>query len=149
MPGLGNEVINELRGAFMLDVGIDPIRFTVKMESVINIIAKTLERYRLRDKMVVVLFDDIDKYTVMYGHRVLEAVVNAVSDVIRRRNASMKAIFMASDQVAVNVINRVGPKGGLSPYLIWNCRGRRLKMLLVRFRRSSGLGVLTWTCFGS
>ena len=143
MPGLGNEVINELRDAFMLDVGIDPIRFTVKMESVINIIAKTLERYRLRDKMVVVLFDDIDKYTEMYGHGVLEAVVNAVSDVIRRRNASMKAIFMVSDQVAVNIINRVGPKGGLSPYLIWNCRGRRLKMLLVGFRRSSGLGVLT------
>jgi len=120
MPGLGNEVINELRDAFTLDVGINPIRFTVKMENVIDIIAKTLERYRLSDKMVVVFFDDIDKYTEMYGHGVLEAVVNAVSNVIRRRNASMKAIFMVSDQVAVNVINRVGPKGGLSPYLIWN-----------------------------
>ncbi len=120
LPGLSNEVINELRGALMLEVGLDPIRFTVKMENIIDTIAKMLERYRLGDKMVVVFFDDIDKYTEMYGHGVLEAVVNAVSDVTRRRNASMKVIFMVSDQVAVNAINRVGPKGGLSPYLLWN-----------------------------
>jgi len=79
----------------------------------------------------------------------LEAVVNAVSDVIRRRNASMKAIFMVSDQVAVNIINRVGPKGGLSPYLIWNLPRKAFEDVVSEVSEKLGVRVLTWTCFGS
>jgi hypothetical protein len=57
--------------------------------------------------MIVVFLDDVDEYVKRLGYDVLEAVANAIPDIIRREGVKMQVVFMVSDQAAADVVNKV------------------------------------------
>jgi len=120
IPGLGIDVIQELEGVANINLSMDPLSLSMNLVKPILILARAVRSYGLRDKRIVVVYDDIDRFLRKYGYEVLDAVANKIPDVIREHDVWVKALFMVSDQAAVNMAMRVSPKGGMRPYLLWN-----------------------------
>ena len=120
VPGLGIDTIQELEGAVNISLSMDPISLGMNLVKPILILARAVRSYGLRDKRIVVVYDDIDRFLRKYGYEMLDAVANKIPDLIREHDVWVKALFMVSDQAAVNMAMRVSPKGGMKPYLLWN-----------------------------
>ncbi|MCG2869855.1 MAG: ATP-binding protein, partial [Vulcanisaeta sp.] len=120
VPGLGIDTIQELEGAINISLSMDPISLGMNLVKPILILARAVRSYGLRDKRIVVVYDDIDRFLRKYGYEMLDAVANKIPDLIREHDVWVKALFMVSDQAAVNMAMRVSPKGGMKPYLLWN-----------------------------
>jgi len=121
VPGLGIDVIRELEDAANVNVSMDPITLGIKLIKPVTVLARALRNHSLRDKRVIVVYDDIDRFLRKYGgYEMLEAVANKIPDIIREHDVWVKALFTVSDQAAVNVVRRLGGKGGMRVYLLWN-----------------------------
>ncbi|MCG2867663.1 MAG: GGDEF domain-containing protein, partial [Vulcanisaeta sp.] len=121
VPGLGIDVIRELEDAANVNVSMDPITLGIKLIKPVTVLARALRNHSLRDKRVIVIYDDIDRFLRKYGgYEMLEAVANKIPDIIREHDVWVKALFTVSDQAAVNVVRRLGGKGGMRVYLLWN-----------------------------
>jgi hypothetical protein len=121
VPGLGLDVIRELEDIASVNVGMDPITLGIKLIRPVTVLARALRNHGLRDKRVIVIYDDIDRFLRRYGgYEMLEAVANKIPDVIREHDVWVKALFTVSDQAAVNVVRKLGGKGGMRVYLLWN-----------------------------
>jgi len=121
VPGLGIDVIRELEDAANVNVSMDPITLGIKLIKPVTVLARALRNHSLRDKRVIVIYDDIDRFLRKYGgYEMLEAVTNKIPDIIREHDVWVKALFTVSDQAAVNVVRRLGGKGGMRVYLLWN-----------------------------
>ncbi len=73
-----------MKNVFNLDINLGPIGFSIKLGNAIYVLAEVVKRYGLDDRMIVVFLDDVDKYVKRLGYDVLEAVANAIPDIIRR-----------------------------------------------------------------
>jgi len=66
----------------------------------------------------------------------LMAAANAIADKIVHeyipRRLWVKVIFAVSDNAASRELDRLGSKGGYTPYLLWNLRRGRLGRLWMR-----------------
>jgi energy-coupling factor transporter ATP-binding protein EcfA2 len=121
VPGLGIDVIRELEDAANVNVSMDPITLGIRLIKPVTVLARALRNHSLRDKRVIVIYDDIDRFLRKYGgYEMLEAVTNKIPDIIREHDVWVKALFTVSDQAAVNVVRRLGGKGGMRVYLLWN-----------------------------
>ncbi|MFP3303343.1 MAG: ATP-binding protein [Caldivirga sp.] len=121
VPGLGIDVIRELEDAANVNVSMDPITLGIKLIKPVTVLARALRNHSLRDKRVIVVYDDIDRFLRKYGgYEMLEAVANKIPDIIREHDVWVKALFTVNDQAAVNVVRRLGGKGGMRVYLLWN-----------------------------
>ncbi|MFP3258569.1 MAG: ATP-binding protein [Caldivirga sp.] len=121
VPGLGIDVIRELEDAANVNVSMDPITLGIRLIKPVTVLARALRNHSLRDKRVIVIYDDIDRFLRKYGgYEMLEAVANKIPDIIREHDVWVKALFTVSDQAAVNVVRRLGGKGGMRVYLLWN-----------------------------
>jgi AAA+ ATPase superfamily predicted ATPase len=121
VPGLGIDVLRELEDAANVNVSMDSITLGIKLIKPVTILARALRNHSLRDKRVIVVYDDIDRFLRKYGgYEMLEAVANKIPDIIREHDVWVKALFTVSDQAAVNVVRRLGGKGGMRVYLLWN-----------------------------
>jgi Archaeal ATPase. len=121
VPGLGIDILRELEDAANVNVSMDPITLGIKLIKPVTVLARALRNHSLRDKRVIVVYDDIDRFLRKYGgYEMLEAVANKIPDIIREHDVWVKALFTVSDQAAVNVVRRLGGKGGMRVYLLWN-----------------------------
>ncbi|MDT7902723.1 MAG: ATP-binding protein [Caldivirga sp.] len=121
VPGLGIDILRELEDAANVNVSMDPITLGIKLIKPVTVLARALRNHSLRDKRVIVIYDDIDRFLRKYGgYEMLEAVANKIPDIIREHDVWVKALFTVSDQAAVNVVRRLGGKGGMRVYLLWN-----------------------------
>ncbi len=152
IPNLSDDVINQLKNVFNLDINLGPIGFSIKLGNAIYVLAEVVKRYGLDDRMIVVFLDDVDKYVKRLGYDVLEAVANAIPDIIRREGVKMQVVFMVSDQAAADVVNKVGPKGGLTPYLLWNLPRRAFEEVINEISEKTGVEYvdtdLLWNLLG-
>jgi len=144
------EIANELSKSLNnLTMGTTYLGIIIALRDIITSVIKIIERYNLHDKKVVVIYDDIDKYVgkhdqdalmaaanvvVIYDdidkyvgkhdQDALMAAANAIADKIVNeyipRRLWVKVIFAVSDNAATRELDRLGSKGGYTPYLLWN-----------------------------
>jgi len=123
IPGLGEDVhkqlINALKGLTTEVVTrYAAISLGDVVGNLIDVAKRFIEEHRLRDKTVVLFLDDVDKYVTDYI--ALYKVANAMADEINWSKIPILAFFTVSDNAATKTLNRLVPKGGYSPYLLWN-----------------------------
>jgi len=123
IPGLGEDVhkqlINALKGLTTEVVTrYAAISLGDVVGNLIDVAKRFIEEHRLRDKTVVLFLDDVDKYVTDYI--ALYKVANAMADEINWSKIPILAFFTVSDNTATKTLNRLVPKGGYSPYLLWN-----------------------------
>ena len=151
VPGLGIDILRELEDA--VNVSMDPITLGIKLIKPVTILARALRNHSLRDKRVIVIYDDIDRFLRKYGgYEMLEAVANKIPDIIREHDVWMKALFTVSDQAAVNVVRRLGGKGGMRVYLLWNLPRQAFVEVINEVAELAGAedvnSELLWNLFG-
>ncbi|MFP3237284.1 MAG: ATP-binding protein [Vulcanisaeta sp.] len=130
--GVIGEIANELSKSLNnLTIGTTYLGITIALRDIITSIIKIIERYNLRDKKVVVIYDDIDKYVGKHDQDALMAAANAIADKIVHeyipRRLWVKVIFAVSDNAASRELDRLGSKGGYTPYLLWNLPKRAFR----------------------
>jgi len=127
IPGLGEDVhkqlINALKGLTTEVVTrYAAISLGDVVGNLIDVAKRFIEEHRLRDKTVVLFLDDVDKYVTDYI--ALYKVANAIADQIPwlfiEKRISILVFLTVSDNAATKTLNRLVPKGGYSPYLLWN-----------------------------
>jgi len=123
IPGLGENVHKQLINALKeLTTEVVTRYASISLGDVVGVlvdaISQLVEEHRLRDKTVVLFFDDVDKYVRDYT--ALYKVANAIADEINWSKIPILAFFTVSDNAATKTLNRLVPKGGYSPYLLWN-----------------------------
>ncbi|KUO80897.1 MAG: hypothetical protein AT718_06370 [Vulcanisaeta sp. JCHS_4] len=123
IPGLGEDVhkqlINALKGLTTEVVTrYAAISLGDVVGNLIDVAKRFIEEHRLRDKTVVLFLDDVDKYVTDYI--ALYKVANAMADEINWSKIPILAFFTVSDNTTTKTLNRLVPKGGYSPYLLWN-----------------------------
>ena len=62
VPGLGIDVIRELEDATNVNVSMDSITLGIKLIKPVTVLARALRNHSLRDKRVIVIYDDIDSF---------------------------------------------------------------------------------------
>jgi hypothetical protein len=129
VPKLNEDVIGEITNELSkslnnLTIGTTYLGIIIALRDIITSVIKIIERYNLRDKKVVVIYDDIDKYVSKHDQDALMAAANAIADKIVHeyipRRLWVKVIFAVSDNAATREFDRLGSKGGYTPYLLWN-----------------------------
>jgi len=153
VPGLGIDVIRELEDAANVNVSMDSITLGIKLIKPVTVLARALRNHSLRDKRVIVIYDDIDRFLRKYGgYEMLEAVANKIPDIIREHDVWVKALFTVSDQAAVNVVRRLGGKGGMRVYLLWNLPRQAFVEVINEVAELTGAkdvnSELLWNLFG-
>ncbi len=123
IPGLGENVHKQLINALKeLTTEVVTRYAAISLGDVvgnlIDVAKRFIEEHRLRDKTVVLFLDDVDKYVTDYI--ALYKVANAMADEINWSKIPILAFFTVSDNAATKTLNRLVPKGGYSPYLLWN-----------------------------
>jgi len=127
IPGLGEDVHKQLINALKeLTTEVVTRYAAISLGDVvgnlIDVAKRFIEEHRLRDKTVVLFFDDVDKYVRDYT--ALYKVANAIADQIPwlfiEKRISILVFLTVSDNAATKTLNRLVPKGGYSPYLLWN-----------------------------
>jgi energy-coupling factor transporter ATP-binding protein EcfA2 len=127
IPGLGENVHKQLINALKELTTEVVMRYaSISLGDVVGVlvdaVSQLVEEHRLRDKTVVLFFDDVDKYVRDYT--ALYKVANAIADQIPwlfiEKRISILVFLTVSDNAATKTLNRLVPKGGYSPYLLWN-----------------------------
>jgi len=127
IPGLGENVHKQLINALKeLTTEVVTRYAAISLGDVVGVlvdaVSQLVEEHRLRDKTVVLFFDDVDKYVRDYT--ALYKVANAIADQIPwlfiEKRISILVFLTVSDNAATKTLNRLVPKGGYSPYLLWN-----------------------------
>jgi len=127
IPGLGENVHKQLINALKeLTTEVVTRYAAISLGDVvgnlIDVAKRFIEEHRLRDKTVVLFLDDVDKYVTDYI--ALYKVANAMADEIPwlfiEKRISILVFLTVSDNAATKTLNRLVPKGGYSPYLLWN-----------------------------
>jgi hypothetical protein len=123
IPGLGEDVHKRLINALSnLTTEVVTRYAAISLGDVVgnlvDIAKRFVEEHRLRDKTVVLFLDDVDKYVTDYI--ALYKVANAMADEINWSKIPILAFFTVSDNAATKALNRLVPKGGYAPYLLWN-----------------------------
>lgn len=127
IPGLGENVHKQLINALKeLTTEVVTRYASISLGDVVGVlvdaVSQLVEGHRLRDKTVVLFFDDVDKYVRDYT--ALYKVANAIADQIPwlfiEKRISILVFLTVSDNAATKTLNRLVPKGGYSPYLLWN-----------------------------